>query len=111
MPYAPVDPARDGRTGDTRHSGGPPRVAPLDDKPAPRPRTDTVALVEQNAGRPREVPTWLAVIAIVALSLVAGMATYLVRMRSAAPTDPGTTTTASAAYDKNAAAKPRVPAP
>ena len=72
-----------------------------------RPRTDTVALVEQNAGRPREVPTWLAVIAIVALSLVAGMATYLVRMRSSAPTDPGTTTTASAAYDKSAAAKPR----
>ena len=111
MPSAPIDPARDGRTGDTRHSGGAPRAAPPDDKPAPRPRTDTVALVEQNAARPREVPTWLAVIAIVALSLVAGMATYLVRMRSAAPTDPGTTTTASAAYDKSAAAKPRVPAP
>ena len=111
MPSAPIDPARDGRTGDTRHSGGAPRAAPPDDKPAPRLRTDTVALVEQNAARPREVPTWLAVIAIVALSLVAGMATYLVRMRSAAPTDPGTTTTASAAYDKSAAAKPRVPAP
>jgi len=39
------------------------------------------------------------------------MATYMVRMRTAAPTDSGTTTTASAAYDKNAAAKPRVPAP
>jgi len=30
-----------------------------------------VALVEQNSARPREVPTWLAVVAIVALSLVA----------------------------------------
>jgi hypothetical protein len=50
-------------------------------------------------------------VAIVALSLVAGMTTYLVRMRSTADTvtDPGTTTTASAAYDR-AAAKSRVPA-
>ncbi len=111
MTNAPLDPARDGRSGDTRHSGGPAKAAAPEDRPAARPRTDTVALVEQNAARPREVPTWLALIAIVALSLVAGMATYLVRMRTAAPTDPGTTTTASAAYDKNAAAKPRVPAP
>ncbi|CAN5911742.1 hypothetical protein BH11MYX4_BH11MYX4_58710 [soil metagenome] len=110
MPNAPVDPSRDGRSGDTRHSGAPRAEAPAE-KPAPRPRTDTVALVEQNAGRPREVPTWLAVIAIVALSLVAGMATYLVRMRSSGPSEPGTTTTASAAYDKAAAAKPRVPVP
>ena len=81
------------------------------EKPA-RPRTDTVALVEQNAARPREVPTWLAVVAIVALSLVAGMTTYLVRMKTTGDgsTDPGTTTTASAAYDKGAAVKPRVPA-
>ncbi len=111
MTNAPLDPARDGRSGDTRHSGGLAKAAAPEDRPAARPRTDTVALVEQNAGRPREVPTWLALIAIVALSLVAGMATYLVRMRTAAPTDSGTTTTASAAYDKNAAAKPRVPAP
>ena len=110
VPDAPVGPARDGRSGDTRHSGGLPKAS-APDTPALRPRTDTVALVEQNAGRPREVPTWLAVIAIVALSLVAGMATYLVRMRASAPTDPGTTTTASAAYDKNASAKPRLPAP
>ena len=70
-----------------------------------------MALVEQNASRPREVPTWLAVVAILALSLAAGMATYLVRMRTAGPTEPGTTTTASAAYDKSAGAKPRVPVP
>jgi len=76
-----------------------PRRRPPEQRPD-RPRTDTVALVEQNASRPREVPTWFAVIAILALSLVAGMATYLVRMRSSAPSDPGTTTTASAAYDK-----------
>jgi eukaryotic-like serine/threonine-protein kinase len=113
MPGAPPgDPSRDGRTGDTRHSGGPkPVITTPDEKPAARPRTDTVALVEQNAARPREVPTWLAVIAIVALSLVAGMATYLIRMRTSAPPDPSTTTTASAAYDQPAGAKPRVPAP
>jgi serine/threonine protein kinase len=127
MPNAPAN----GRSGDTKSSdpvawnpapraSGPGASGPgtsgasagakADDKPA-RPRTDTVALVEQNAGRPREVPTWLAVVAIVALSLVAGMTTYLVRMRSTADTvtDPGTTTTASAAYDR-AAAKSRVPA-
>lgn len=109
----------DGRTGDTRHSNGPkPAAARVDaaPAPAPRPRTDTVALVEQNASRAREVPTWLAVVAIVALSLVAGMTTYLVRLRSATSPDPGTTTTASAAYDRAAAttgpaAKPRVPSP
>ena len=114
----PGDPSRDGRAGDTRHSGsGAPKASPIalspkrdEEKPAARPRTDTVALVEQNASRSREVPTWLAVIAIVALSLVAGMATYLVRLRTAGPSDPSTTTTASAAYDK-ASAKPRVPVP
>jgi serine/threonine-protein kinase len=114
MANAPIlDLARVGRTGDTQHSNGPkPEPAPkVEDKPAARPRTDTVALVEQNASRPREVPTWLAVVAIVALSLVAGMTTYLVRLRSTGGTDPSTTTTASAAYEKGAAAKPRVPAP
>jgi serine/threonine protein kinase len=124
--------AGNGRNGDTLSAGqgGGANVAPrasgasggagsggagasrADDKPAARPRTDTVALVEQNSARSREVPTWLAVVAIVALSLVAGMTTYLVRMRTTADSgaDPGTTTTASAAYDKGALAKPRVPA-
>jgi hypothetical protein len=117
MPNAPAGPAgSDGRSGDTRHSGQPnanaaERVEKAEDKPAARPRTDTIALVEKNASRPREVPTWLAVVAIVALSLVAGMTTYLVRLKATAPTDPSTTTTASAAYDKGATAKPRVPAP
>jgi serine/threonine protein kinase len=117
MPNAPIlDLARDAGTRDTRHSGvSKPAAAAIadraDEKPAPRPRTDTVALVEQNASRPREVPTWLAVVAIVALSLVAGMTTYLVRLKATAGTDPSTTTTASAAYEKGAAAKPRVPAP
>ena len=114
MANAPVAPAgSDGRSGDTRHSGpkAADRVEKVDDKPAARPRTDTVALVEKNASRPREVPTWLAVVAILALSLVAGMTTYLVRLKTTATTDPSTTTTASAAYDQGAAAKPRVPAP
>lgn len=55
---------------------------PSPEPPKPAPRTDTVALLEQNASRPREVPTWLAVVAIVALSLVAGLTTYVVRLRS-----------------------------
>jgi eukaryotic-like serine/threonine-protein kinase len=104
-------PARPSRTTDTRHSGVPKPKTTRDDKPATPPRTDTVALVEQNASRPGEVPTWLAVIAIVALSLAAGMTTYLIRMRISAPPDPSTTTTASAAYDQAAGAQPRVPAP
>jgi eukaryotic-like serine/threonine-protein kinase len=117
MANAPPGPAdRDGRTGDTRHSGTPKRnteeSAPLaEEKPAARPRTDTIALVEQNSSRPREVPTWLAIVAIVALSLVAGMTTYLVRLKTAGPSEPSTTTTASAAFDQGAASKPRVPAP
>jgi eukaryotic-like serine/threonine-protein kinase len=120
MASAPAAPApSNGRTGDTRHeSGHASSAAKADDEPvAARPRTDTVALVEQNASRPREVPTWLAVVAIVALSLVAGMTTYLVRLKSATSPEPGTTTTASAAYDQEAngataaPAKPRAPSP
>ena len=126
MANAPLPaPGSDGRTGDTRHSGAPQKAplaahVPADDKPAARPRTDTVALVEQNASMPREVPTWLAVIAIVALSMVAGMTTYLVRLKTASSTDPSTTTTASAAYDnagtprtrgEEATGKPRVAPP
>jgi eukaryotic-like serine/threonine-protein kinase len=66
-------------------------------KKEPAPKTDTVALVEANAAKPREVPTWLAIVAIVALSLVAGMTTYLVRLKTTANDPPATTTTASAA--------------
>lgn len=115
MPNAPGAPEPiDGRTGDTRHSGAKPGASNVDAPPAARPRTDTVALVEQNAARGREVPTWLAVVAIVALSLVAGMTTYLVRLKTATTAEPSTTTTASAAYDEaatGAAAKRRVPSP
>lgn len=59
-----------------------------------RPRTDTIALVEANANKPREVPTWLALIAIVALSLVAGMTTYLVRLKTTSDAQPAATATA-----------------
>jgi serine/threonine-protein kinase len=67
--------------------------------PAPRPptnhepRTDTVALALAN-DRSRDVPTWLAIVAIVALSLVAGMTTYLFRLKS--PSDRSSPPTASA---------------
>ena len=69
-----------------------------------RPRTDTIALVEANASKSREVPTWLAVVAIVALSLVAGMTTYLVRMKTA--TDAPPAATASADADPARASRP-----
>jgi serine/threonine-protein kinase len=110
MAGAPGDPSREGRTDDSRDSGASKPTTTPDEKPGAPPRTDTVALVEQNASRPGEVPTWLAVIAIFALSLAAGMTTYLIRLRTSAPPDPRTTTTASAAYDQAAGAKPRVPA-
>lgn len=70
--------------------------SPAAKKKEPAPKTDTVALVEANASKPREVPTWLAIVAIVALSLVAGMTTYLVRLKTTANDPPSTTTTASA---------------
>jgi eukaryotic-like serine/threonine-protein kinase len=70
MASAPVVSSREPR-GDTLTSA-PERV---------KPRTDTIALVDA-AARSREVPTWLAVVAIVLLSLVAGMTTYLVRLKS-----------------------------
>jgi serine/threonine-protein kinase len=59
----------------------PPAVASAGTRSRPPPRTDTVAVALAAAKTP-EVPTWLAVVAIVALSLVAGMTTYLVRLRS-----------------------------
>ena len=116
MPNAPILDLALARSGDARQSGAAKPAAspePVREahKPVARPRTDTVALVEQNASRAREVPTWLAVVAIVALSLVAGLTTYLVRLRTAGGSDPSTTTTASASFDRGTAAKPRVPAP
>jgi serine/threonine-protein kinase len=54
-------------------------------------RTDTIALVEARSDRAREVPTWLAIVAIVALSLVAGMTTYLVRLKMTTDAPPATT--------------------
>jgi eukaryotic-like serine/threonine-protein kinase len=116
---APARPPRASRTGrDTRPPATPRMITDLpreETPPPPRtdtmtsgespaakkkeaaPKHDTVALVEANASKPREVPTWLAVVAIVALSLVAGMTTYLVRLKTTASDPPATTTTASAA--------------
>jgi hypothetical protein len=92
MANAPAAPSRP--SGDTMHSG---KDGERSSAAPPKPRTDTIALVEKNAAqRTREVPTWLAIVAIVALSLVAGMTTYLVRLRASAPSDaPAATTTAS----------------
>ena len=46
------------------------------------PRLDTIALVERGTERGgREISTTLALVLIVLLSLVAAMATYLIRVR------------------------------
>ena len=89
-----------GSRSDTKPSSG-------DDAPKKeRPRTDTIALVEANASKAREVPTWLALVAIVALSLVAGMTTYLVRLKTASDAPPAATATASADTDPSRASRP-----
>jgi hypothetical protein len=59
------------KNGDTLHST----------PPAPKPRTDTVALVER-ATAPREVKTWMAVALIAAASVVAGVSVYAARMHA-----------------------------
>jgi hypothetical protein len=94
---------------DERISAAPPRTdtkpsqrEPSVPSPAPepkkdeRPRHDTIAIVEANAKKGAEVPTWMAVAAIVLLSLVAGMTTYLVRLKSNDPSAAASTTTTSA---------------
>jgi eukaryotic-like serine/threonine-protein kinase len=60
-----------------------------------KPRTDTVALIEGKVAQPREVPTWLAIVAIVALSFACGLATYVVRLKTARSGEAPPVTTAS----------------
>jgi serine/threonine-protein kinase len=81
--------------GDTMPSN-PAAKAKADEEKKEKPRTDTIALVAQNATKARDVPTWLAIVAIVALSLVAGMTTYLVRLKSSNPGETPPPATASA---------------
>jgi serine/threonine-protein kinase len=59
------------------------------------PRNDTVALLEKKTGA-KELPGWLAISAIVALSLAAFLSTYLVRTKLATSPAPRDVVTASA---------------
>lgn len=73
-------------------------AAPRDDSDGEAPRrerarTGAVAQVAGASGA-REVPTWLAILAIVALSLAAGTTTYLVRLKAAIDAPPDATTRA-----------------
>lgn len=79
------------RTGDTLHS-----TPKRKKKKAPLPKNDTVALVER-ATREREISTPKALVVIAAVSLFAGVATYMIRAheRRAAVIDSTTTTTAT----------------
>jgi serine/threonine-protein kinase len=70
------------RNGDTMHSTPP---------PPPKPRADTVALVER-ATTPKHIPTSLALLLIVALSLVAGFSVYIIRLRTGGPSEAPTPT-------------------
>jgi serine/threonine-protein kinase len=70
--------------------------APADDTAEPPKKLDTVALVER-ATAPKEIPTGIAILVIVALSLVAGLATYVVRTRSGPSVGPPAVTTTTAA--------------
>ena len=73
-----------------------PRAREPSKPPAPPPpKLDTIALVEKGTA-PKEIPTLLAILVIVALSLVAGFATYIVRARSGPSVEPPGTATASA---------------
>ncbi|HEX7662897.1 MAG TPA: serine/threonine-protein kinase [Polyangiaceae bacterium] len=78
------------RTGDTLHSSPKPK------KRAPLPKNDTVALVERATSE-REISTPKALVLIAAVSLFAGVATYMIRAheRRAAVVDSTTTTTAT----------------
>jgi eukaryotic-like serine/threonine-protein kinase len=110
---APFRPA-EGRGPRTQRMGraSAPASAPKDDAPNPTreprtsnptsaerpaaPKLDTVALVEK-ATAPKEIPTALAILVIVALSLVAGLATYVVRARTGTTVEPAGTSTTTAA--------------
>ncbi len=59
------------------------------------PRNDTVALLEKKTGA-KELPGWLAISAIVALSLAAFLSTYLVRTKLASSQAPRDVVTTSA---------------
>ena len=87
--------APDKPKGDTKPSN-PAAKARVEEEKKDKPRTDTVALVAANAQKTRDVPTWLAIVAIVALSLVAGMTTYLVRLKATSAPDAPPPATASA---------------
>jgi hypothetical protein len=53
-------------------------------KALPVKRADTIDLIER-AARPRQISTLVAVTLIIVLSLVAGLAAYVLRLRMAAP--------------------------
>ncbi len=75
-------------------SSKPPEPLPAD-VPKP-PKTDTIALVERSTA-PKEIPTLYAVFVIVALSVAAGLTTYVVRARSGTRVEPTGASTTTAA--------------
>lgn len=86
-------PKRDDATGEEapRDASGPRAKTDTKRSPDAPPRNDTVALVER-ATAPKQIPTSLALVLIVALSLVAGFTVYVVRLRTGGPADAPTPT-------------------
>jgi serine/threonine protein kinase len=73
------DPSAVPTTPEPKTAPRPAALASVSSAAAPR-RADTVDLIEARAAR--QVPTWMAVALIAALSLVAGLTTYMLRLRS-----------------------------
>ncbi len=92
--------------GDTLHSGDTPMRAPSAAPKTPPLRADTVALVERVTA-PREMSTGTAVLLIVALSMVAGLATYVFRVSGDGTSSPAATATATASAPAAESREPR----
>ncbi len=92
------------RSGDTLHSSRPSSRAPAHRSRARMPRTDTIELVE-NAALATQVSTPLAVVIILALSFLAGLGTYAIRMHTAADAHGGATASAAEAAQPRASAR------
>jgi eukaryotic-like serine/threonine-protein kinase len=75
------------------------------DKPEKKPRADTIALVEKAAA-PREVPTRVAILVVLLVSVIAGLVTYIVRVSSAGDDTEQDRPAASAERDRGGVSRP-----
>jgi serine/threonine-protein kinase len=88
------EPAASSSSSSSRVRSGDTLCSDVPEETKDKPRTDTVALVEK-ATEPRQISTALALVAIVVLSLLAGITTYVLRLRANAP-EPASSSVTSA---------------